>query len=115
VERVGGHRLEPRGAFRLGERAFHDLLRDFWRENPPRRFLAEELDPILDYLRARRGEIPHLDEIAAYELAARRVGETRVQEKVRFSREPIALLTDLAEYRAPRPAATGEYELTITC
>jgi uncharacterized protein len=100
--------------FHGGEQAFHDLLRDFWRQNPPPRFLSEELDPILDHLRARRDEIPHLDEVAAYELAARRVGETRIEETVRFSCEPIALLTDLAEYRAPRPSAVAEYEVTIT-
>jgi uncharacterized protein len=100
--------------FHGGEQAFHDLMRDFWLENPPPRFLAEELDPILEYFRARRGEIPHLEEIAAYELAARRVRRTRAEEKVRFSCEPVALLTDLAGYRAPRPVVTAEYEVTIT-
>ena len=100
--------------FHGGEQAFHDLMRDFWRENPPPRLLAEELGPILDYLRARRDEIPHLGEIAAYELAARRVSETGIGETVRFSCEPIALLTALAEYRAPRPAAIAEYEVTLS-
>jgi hypothetical protein len=100
--------------FHGGEQAFHDLMRDFWQANPPTRFLAEELGPILDYLRARGDTIPHLGEIAAYELAARRVRETGIEETVRFSCEPVALLSSLAEYRAPRPAATGEYELTIT-
>ncbi len=100
--------------FHGGEQAFHDLMRGFWRENPPTRFVAEELDPILDYLRARGDAIPHLGEIAAYELAARRVQETGVAETVRFSCEPIALLSSLAEYRAPRPGAIAEHEVTIT-
>jgi hypothetical protein len=100
--------------FHGGEPAFHDLMRDFWRENPPTRFVAEELDPILDYLRTRDDTIPHVGEIAAYELAARRVRETGIEEQVRFSCEPIALLSSLAEYRAPQPGAIGEYELTIT-
>lgn len=100
--------------FHGGEQAFHDLMAGFRRENPPTRFLAEELGPILDYLRARGDTIPHLGEIAAYELAARRVRETGIEETVRFSREPIELLSSLAEYRAPQPAAIAEYELTIT-
>jgi uncharacterized protein len=100
--------------FHGGEQAFHDLLGGFRRENPPTRFLAEELGPILDYLRARGDTIPHLGEVAAYELAARRVRETGVEETVRFSCEPIALLSSLAEYRAPQPAAIAEYELIIT-
>ena len=62
-----------------------------------------------------RGDtIPHLGEIAAYEVAARRVRDTGIEETVRFSREPIALLSSLAEYRKPQPAAIAEYELTIT-
>jgi uncharacterized protein (UPF0276 family) len=100
--------------FHGGEQAFHDLLSDFWRMNPPPRFLAEELDPILDHLRAHSAEIPHVDEVAAYELAARRVRESRMEERVRFTCEPIALLSDLAEYRSPRPAEPGEYELLVT-
>jgi uncharacterized protein (UPF0276 family) len=99
--------------FHGGEPAFHDLMHDFWLVNPPRRFQVEELGPILDYLRVR-SEIPYLHEIAAYELAARRVRETGVAEKVRFTTEPIALLTDLAAYRLPAPAETGEFVLEVT-
>jgi uncharacterized protein len=96
-----------------GEPAFHDLMHDFWLANPPRRFQAEELGPILDYLRAR-SQIPYLHEIAAYELAARRVRETGVAERVRFTTEPIPLLTDLAAYRLPAPTETGEFMLEVT-
>jgi hypothetical protein len=88
------------------------LTGDFWLANPPRRFQAEELSAIGDYLQARAA-IPHLHEIAGYELAAHRVRETGVAETVRFTTDPIALLGDLAAYRPPGPAGTGDYLLQI--
>jgi hypothetical protein len=100
--------------FEVGEAGFSDLMRGFWNEQPPRRFPAEELDAFLDHLDGGRTGIPQLDEVAAYEMAVRRVAVTQVEQRVRFTREPVALLGSLARYRAPERGAPGEYEVVVT-
>ncbi|HEX8959501.1 MAG TPA: DUF692 family protein [Solirubrobacterales bacterium] len=99
--------------FAAGEEGFNELMRGFWRENTPRRFPAEELDAFLDHLEAGGAAIPHLAEVAAYEMAVRRVAATDAEQRVRFTCEPVALLGSLARYEAPQPGAPGEYEVVV--
>lgn len=103
--------------FSRGEPGFHAVMRGFWADHPPCRFPPEELDAFLDHLSAGdTGDIPipHLAEVAAYEMAVRRVRATGAPERVRFTRDPAALLADLRALRAPAAdAEPAEYELLI--
>jgi uncharacterized protein (UPF0276 family) len=100
--------------FSAGEQGFHALLDRFWRSNLPHRYPAEELEDFLAFLRTGESGIAHLDEVAAYELAARRVRAEGGEERVRFTCEPVALLTDLAGFKQPGTLVPGEFEVAVT-
>jgi uncharacterized protein len=100
--------------FSSGEQGFHALMDRFWRSNLPHRYPAEELDDLLAFLRTGESGIAHLDEVAAYELAARRVRAEGGEERVRFTCEPVALLTDLAGFKQPGTPVPGEFEVAVT-
>lgn len=99
--------------FSSGEQGFHALLDRFWRSYLPHRYPAEELDDFLAFLRTGESGIAHLDEVAAYELAARRVQAEGGEERVRFTCEPVALLTDLAAFKQPGTPVPGEFEVAV--
>lgn len=106
--------------FSRGESGFHALMRDFWAGHPPCRFPPEELDAFLDFLSAGDtggtggAPIPHLAEVATYEMTVRQVRATGAQERVKFTRDPVSLLADLRAFRAPAAnAEPAEYELLI--
>jgi uncharacterized protein len=100
--------------FSSGEQGFHALLDRFWQGNLPHRYPAEELEDFLAFLRTGESGIAHLDEVAAYELAARRVRAEGGEERVRFTCEPVALLTDLAGFKQPGTPVPGEFEVAVT-
>lgn len=100
--------------FSAGEQGFHELMKRFWQDNFPRRYPAEEIDDFLAFLRTGGSGIAHLDEVAAYELATRRVRTLGGEERVRFTCEPLPLLTDLAGFKKPRPTVPGEFEVLVT-
>jgi uncharacterized protein len=100
--------------FSAGEQGFHELMKRFWQDNLPRRYPAEEIDDFLAFLRTGEPGIAHLDEVAAYELATRRVRTQGGEERVRFTCEPVPLLTDLAGFKKPRPTVPGEFEVLVT-
>jgi uncharacterized protein (UPF0276 family) len=100
--------------FSSGEQGFHALLDRFWASYLPHRYPAEELDDFLAFLRTGESGIAHLDEVAAYELAARRVRAEGGEERVRFTCEPVALLTDLAGFKQPGTLVPGEFEVAVT-
>jgi uncharacterized protein len=100
--------------FSSGEQGFHALMDRFWSSYLPHRYPAEELDDFLAFLRTGESGIAHLDEVAAYELAARRVRAEGGEERVRFTCEPVALLTDLAGFKQPGTLVPGEFEVAVT-
>lgn len=97
-----------------GEEAFRHLLSVFWEENNPRLFTVDEATEFAEFAIARHTGIPHLAELAAYDLANRRVLDGGEQENVRFTTDPVALLDALAAGRLPEGNPPGEYEVVLT-
>lgn len=97
----------------VGEQRFLEMLREFWKIAAPEPFPAHESLKFSDFLRTQSLDIPHLNEVLAFELASHQVlmhGEERV---IRFTCDPMPLLTALGEGRLPDAIAGGEFELTI--
>ena len=96
-----------------GEAAFRALLADFWRENAPRPLPVDDAHAFGEYLRRTVTDLPHLEEVAAYELASRRVLDGGPAEEVAFSCEPAKLLGSLAAIRPPECVEPGEYRVLV--
>jgi uncharacterized protein (UPF0276 family) len=97
----------------VGEAAFQTLLKRFWESTPPEVFALEEARNFADYLRAQSIDVPHLAEVLAYELASQQVLIERESKVVRFSCDPMPLLTALGEGHLPEDESVGEYEIVI--
>lgn len=98
---------------KLGTARFDELLQRFWESTPPGLFATEEAQNFGAFLRSRNLNIPHLLEVLDYELASQQVlveGSPRV---VRFTCEPMPLLTALGEGQLPQYESSGDFELTI--
>lgn len=97
----------------VGESRFLEMLGEFWGSTPPEPFPAHESLKFSDYLRTQSLNIPHLDEVLAFELASHQVAMQGEEKAVRFTCDPMPLLTALGEGRLPDAVAEGEFELTV--
>jgi uncharacterized protein (UPF0276 family) len=93
----------------LGVQSFEALLSDYWQDNPPEAFGAEEARRFAKFLRTRALNIPLLDELVRFDLAAIAAIVESTASTVAFSQDPLAVLGALAERRLPSQASAGSY------
>jgi uncharacterized protein (UPF0276 family) len=97
----------------IGDGAFRQLLRDFWRDTPPELFPSEESWNFGQYLERQRLDTPHLYEVLAFELESHAVLIDGAPRLVRFSCDPGPLLTAIAAGRLPERIGDGNFDLEI--
>ncbi|MBN6104717.1 DUF692 family protein [Xanthomonas sp. CFBP 8703] len=97
-----------------GEAAFRSLFEDYAAAQPPRQFASSEALGFLEHVQLAAPAIPQLAQVAMFESAvihSALQGDARV---VAFDRDPVPLLTALAERRAPPPAqAPGRFAIEL--
>ena len=99
---------------RLGTERTLQLLRGFWAAAPPEQFAAAEARNFAGYLAQLSLEIPLLDEVLQFELAAHRVVATQQPQRLEFDLDPRPALDALREGHAPPPdIVRGRFELLI--
>ena len=97
----------------LGEKRFSALLEAFWRSVPPEPFASEEAMNLAAYLRVHASAVPYLNEVIAFELATQQMLIDGTAPAVRFSCDPLPLLTALGNGRRPERFTEGEFELVL--
>ena len=98
----------------LGEEGFREILSGFWKISSPELFESAEASAFASHLQGLSLPIPHLDEVAGFELAAIRALTERRNQMADFSHDPIAILDALREGRIPDPGEPGCYEVEVT-
>ena len=68
-----------------GESRLHELFAGFWRSASPEQFAGVEAEAFGRYLLGHGGDIPHLGDILALELAALRAGSIGTAQQVLLS------------------------------
>jgi uncharacterized protein len=75
----------------------------------------QEIQQFADWLLRNAPEIPHLDEVAAFEIGVITSHTRQLETTVSFTREPLAMLEALGAGRLPDPSAEpGHYVMTVT-
>jgi uncharacterized protein (UPF0276 family) len=100
-------------ALSLGADGLRALLEEFWSTSTPQPFGASEAVAFADHLLERRLDVPHLDDVLAFERAlvvATVSGESAI---VRFRHEPAPLLAALHAGTLPGPLASGAYDVSV--
>ena len=97
----------------IGEPKFLEMLRVFWKTIPPEPFATQEAHNFGSFLMSQSLCISHLNEVLAFELASHQVLMHGQPRAVRFTCDPLPLLTALGEGRLPDIFNKGEFELTI--
>jgi uncharacterized protein (UPF0276 family) len=98
---------------RLGSDVVRELMEDFWQRVTPEPFATAEVMNFACYLKAKALSLPHLDEVMAFELALHQVQIESSAKTVRFSCDPMPLLSSLGAGRLPDALIGGNFELTI--
>ncbi|KAA2254659.1 hypothetical protein F0L68_29980 [Solihabitans fulvus] len=96
-----------------GEPGLRELFHGYRRAHTYQPRVLREAADFVAYLAEHAADIPHLAEVAEYELALHRIADGGPAQRVRFSCEPTALLTALAELRLPDRLQPGDYELVV--
>lgn len=96
----------------LGEDAFHRALGDFWRSSDPQLFMSDESRNFASHVASRR-LLPHLHEVAAFELAAHHAALSGTVQQVTFTCPPEPLLMALKQNRQPPPLPEGAFEVDV--
>ncbi|HZF11977.1 MAG TPA: hypothetical protein VFE33_24595, partial [Thermoanaerobaculia bacterium] len=97
-----------------GDPLTRDLFDGFFQSAPPQLFAAVEAEAFGAYLAKRRPDVPYLDEVLGFDLAAiRAVLEGRPQ-LVPFRFDPASLLEPLARGRLPVAPIPGRFEVEVT-
>jgi hypothetical protein len=89
------------------------LLIRFWGMSPPQLFEIDDAEAFSEFILASPPDVPHLESVLRFEIAAHRKNTCREIVKISFSCDPLPLLTALAENRLPEQVALGYYELEI--
>lgn len=93
----------------IGAGPFQALLSEYWQDNPPESFGAEEARRFATFLRTRALNIPLLDELLRFDLAAIAAIVEGLASTVPFSQDPLSVLGALAERRLPSHSSPGLY------
>ncbi len=97
----------------LGEEGFREILSDFWKESSPELFESAEAMAFASHLKTLSLPIPHLEEVAGFEIAAIRSLIERRNQVADFSHDPIAILDALRNGLIPESAEPGFYEVEV--
>jgi uncharacterized protein (UPF0276 family) len=97
----------------LGEERVQTMFESFWARVSPEPFPSDEARNFAAHVGAQSFEIPHLDEVLAFELATHNAALMQTAQTVRFSCDPIPLLTALGEGRLPDQTAGMGVLMTI--
>lgn len=98
----------------LGRDGFKGLLEEYWNRRPPELFASTEAAHFAGYLATLDLDVPHLDDVLAFEravLAALVDGENQV---VPFGHDPLMVLNALARQELPAAANPGDFEVEVT-
>jgi uncharacterized protein (UPF0276 family) len=96
-----------------GEDRLEELFAGFWRSAPPEQFAGVEAEAFGRYLLGHGGDIPHLADVVALELAVLRAGSSGTAQQVLLSLDPLVLLDALAAGALPPGGAPGRYEVVV--
>jgi hypothetical protein len=91
-----------------------DLISAFRATVAPEPFGADEARRFVSYVRAQGLMVPHIAEILDLEDALNAVGRNLEERVVIFGCEPAALLTALAQRKAPGPLAQGRFYVDVS-
>jgi len=97
-----------------GDPLARGLFDGFFATAAPELFASEEAEAFGAYLDARRPDVPYLEEVLAFDLAAIRANLTRKPQLIPFRHEPHSLLDPLAQGRFPEAPQPGNYEVEVT-
>jgi len=93
----------------IGAEPFQALLNEYWQDNPPESFGRDEARRFAAFLRGRALNIPLLDELLHFDLAAIAAIVEGSVSRVSFSQDPLSVLGALAERRIPSHSRPGLY------
>jgi len=97
-----------------GEPLARELLDGFFSTAPPELFASEEAEAFGAHLEALRPDVPYLEEVLAFDLAAIRANLTGKPQLIPFRHEPHSILDPIAQGRLPEAPLPGEYEVEVT-
>jgi len=102
-------------ALTIGSDATDRLLLEYVAATPAQPIPDEEIGQFARWLRGIAPEIPHLEEVAAFEIGVITAHTRGRSATIPFTREPMALLEALGAGRLPEPSAgPGRYAITVT-
>jgi len=97
----------------LGEAQFRKLVAEFCRRYPPTVFPSEDAKHFTEYLHHEKMAIPHLLQVAHFELAVIEIQSSDLSVSVQFTCDPEPLLACLAAGDLPNPMVLEDHEITI--
>jgi len=97
----------------LGEQGTRDLLGSFWDAHMPAVFSIDEAEGFASHLATFDPGIPHLHQLAAFELAVLRAAADGASRVVAFAGDPEAILAALTEFRIPPAPGPDRHLVTI--
>ncbi|QLC23750.1 DUF692 domain-containing protein [Parasphingopyxis algicola] len=96
----------------LGEDGLDALLLRYFAETGPEPFMADEARNFARFSE-RHGDVPHLAEVTAFEFAAQKAAETGMTQLVRFSCDPVSLLTAIRNGIRAEPPLPADIEVEV--
>lgn len=99
----------------VGEKRLDDILEAFWSTVPSSQMAADEATEFVDFLLASglRADVPYLDDVTGFELAAHRSIMTGHDQTVAFSVDPGPVIAALRAGRVPPALPTESVQLTV--
>jgi uncharacterized protein len=97
----------------LDDRGLRELFASFWREAPPEMSAAAEALQFGDFLLTAGLDIPLLEEIVSFEMAAVRSVMTNEPQRVRVECDIRLAIDALVDGRRPAPAGPTPFEFVI--
>jgi uncharacterized protein (UPF0276 family) len=100
----------------LGERRMEHVLNEFWLSKPSEQMASNEARQFAAHVTASalKTEVPYLSDVTSFELAAHTAVMTGAPQNVRFSVDPVTLLSALRRGHIPPSLPTGDFELTVS-
>jgi len=97
-----------------GDPLTRGLFDDFFRAVPPQLFASVEAEAFGAYLARLKPDVPYLDEVLGFDLAALRAALEGKAQLVPFGYEPASLLEPLSRCRLPEAPIPGRFEVEVT-
>lgn len=102
-------------ALTIGDAATDELLLRYVASTPACQQPDQEVRQFAEWLAHQASGVPHVDEVAAFELGVITTHTRGRETTIPFTREPLALLEALGAGRLPEPGAEpDDYALTVT-